>query len=237
LFLLFTLFFPIIYVITINANLYSGVRQMIFVLPLLAVFSSAGVLFLLNGIASKVIKSFVAVFYFVLMILPLKHQAVTFPADYIYFNTISGGNKKAWSDFECDCYFHGIKKSSENLIDLVGSKKITLATNCNLSNYFENYPNIKYRYSHYLDRSEIDWDYGLFGVNYIHPTLLKNRKWRSTEIVKTFFHSGNPIVVLLKWKDKMDFKGIFKSVSDDFDEAQILLEMAIESDENNGWLY
>jgi hypothetical protein len=32
LFLLFTLFFPIIYVIVIDANLYSGVRQMIFVL-------------------------------------------------------------------------------------------------------------------------------------------------------------------------------------------------------------
>ena len=237
LFLLFTLFFPIIYVITIKANLYSGVRQMIFVLPLFAVFSSAGILFLLNGISSKVIKLFVAVFYLVLMILPVKHQAVTFPADYIYFNTISGGNKKAWSNFEYDYYFHGIKKSSEYVIDLVGSKKITLATNCNLSNYFENCPNIKYRYAHYLERSKIDWDYGLFGVNYIHPTLLKNGKWRSTEIVKTFYHSDNPIVVLLKRKDKMDFQGILKSVSGDFDEAQILLEQAIESDENNVWLY
>ena len=237
LFLLFTLFFPIIYVIVIKANLYSGVRQMIFVLPLLAVFSSAGILFLLNGISSKILKSFVTVFYFVLMILPVKHQAVTFPADYIYFNSISGGNKKAWSNFEYDYYYHGFKKSSEYVVDLVGSKKITLATNCNLSNYFENYPNIKYRYVHYLERSKIDWDYGLFGVNYIHPTLLKNGKWRSTEIVKTFYHSANPIVVLLKRKDKMDFQGILKSLSGDFDEAQFLLEKAIESDKNNVWLY
>ena len=159
------------------------------------------------------------------------------PADYIYFNSISGGNKKAWSNYEYDYYFHGVKKPAEYLIELVGTDKITVASNCNLSNYFDNSPNIQYNYARYLERSSVDWDYGLFGVNYIHPELLKKGKWKSTEIWKTFYHSGNPIVVLLKRKDKLDFQGISKSESNKFDEAQIILGKAIESDSNNVWLF
>jgi hypothetical protein len=236
LFLLFTLFFPIVYVIVIKANLYSGVRQMLFVLPLFAVFASAGIWFFLGSFSSRLIKSTVLIVYFILMILPVKHQFSTFPADYIYFNSVSGGNKGAWSNYEYDYYFHGIKESSDYIIDLVGSKEIVLATNCNLSNYFEKTPNIKYQYARYLERSEVDWDYGLFGVDYIHPDLLKNGKWKSTEIVKTFYHKGNPIVVLLKRKNKNDYQGIVKSEKGDYEEAQILLESAFVSDENNVWL-
>jgi hypothetical protein len=237
LFLLFTLLFPIIYVIVIKANLYSGVRQMLFVLPIVAIFSVTGIWFLLNSISSKWIKSTVTLFCFVLIILPVKHQISTFPTDYIYFNAISGGNEKAWSNYEYDYYFHGLKKSSEYLVDLVGNDEIVLASNCNLSNYFEKSPNINYQYSRYLERSSIDWDYGLFGVNYIHPDLLKNGKWQSTEIVNIFYHANNPIVVLLKRRDKQDFTGIAKSEIGDFDEAQVLLENAIKLDENNVWLY
>jgi tetratricopeptide (TPR) repeat protein len=237
LFLLFTLFFPIVYVIIIKANLYSGVRQMLFVLPVLTVFSSMGLVDLINIWSYKPIKIAVVCFFFALIVLPVKHQITTFPADYIYFNAISGGNKKAWSNYEYDYYFHGIKKPAEYLTELVGSDKITVASNCNLSNYFEKSPNIRYEYARYLERSSVDWDYGLFGVNYIHPELLKNGKWQSAEIIKTFYHAGNPIVVLLKRKDKIDFQGIKKSELGELDEAQVLLQEAIQADPNNVWLF
>ncbi len=237
LFLLFTLLFPIIYVIIIKANLYSGVRQMIFVLPLLAVLSSAGLIYILENLQTRSTKVIAVIFYFILMILPVKHQITTFPADYVYFNSISGGNKKAWSNYEYDYYFHGLKKPAEYLVELVGNKPVSVATNCNLSNYFENSPNIKFEYARYLERSSFDWDYGLFGVNYIHPELLKNGKWQSTEIIKTFYHAGNPVVVLLKRKDKFDLIGIQKSDTEDLEEAQNLLEKAINSDTNNVWLF
>jgi tetratricopeptide (TPR) repeat protein len=236
LFLLFTLFFPLVYVIYIGANLYSGVRQMIFVLPVLAIFSSIGLAGLYNYLSFKPIKIAAIVFYFLLMILPVQHQFSTFPADYIYFNSISGGNTKAWSNFEYDYYFHGIKKPAEHLIELVGNEEITVASNCNLSNYFDKNQNIQYKYVRYLERSSVDWDYGLFGVNYIHPELLKNGKWQSAEVLETFYHKGNPVVVLLKRKDKQDFSGISKSELGKFDEANVLLEKALQSDVNNVWL-
>ena len=237
LFLLFTLFFPVIYVIAIKANLYSGVRQMIFVLPILAIFSSVGLIRLINNLSIRSLKIGVAVIYFMLILLPFKHQTSTFPADYIYFNSVSGGSQKAWSNFEYDYYFHGIKKPAEYLIELAANEKITVASNCNLSNYFEKIPNIEYRYVRYLERSSSNWDYGLFGVNYLHPALLKNGKWQSTEILKTFYHEGNPIVVLLKRGNKTDFTGIRKSETGELGEAQKLLEKAILSDSNNVWLF
>jgi hypothetical protein len=237
LFLLFTLFFPIVYVIIIDANLYSGVRQMLFVLPILAIFASTGIIGILNRLSVKPVKIVALLLYFALIMIPVKHQASTFPADYIYFNSVSGGNKSTWSDFEYDYYFHGIKKPAEYLVELTGTNKIVVASNCNLSNYFDKHPNINYQYARYLERSSTDWDYGLFGVNYIHPDLLKNGKWQSSEIIKTFYHDGNPIVVLLKRVDKIDFQGITKSENGEFNEANILLENAVLSDSNNVWLY
>ena len=99
LFLLFTLFFPLVYVVIIKANLYSGVRQMLFVLPILVVFTSVGNIWIVITLFKvNYQKLGVGFIYLLLMILPIKHQAATFPADYIYFNSISGGNKKAWSN-------------------------------------------------------------------------------------------------------------------------------------------
>ena len=237
LFVFFTLLFPIFYVIIIGSNLYSGVRQMLFVLPLFAVFSSVGIFKLINSNYRDIVKFPIVILFFILMILPVKHQVETFPADYIYFNSVSGGNKKAWSNYEYDYYYHSIKKSSEYLIELIGDEEITLATNCNLSNYFENVPNVKYQYSRYLERSSADWDYGLFGVNYIHPFQLKNATWQSSQIIKTFYHRGNPIAVLLKRSDKNDFEGISEIEKGNTEKGELLIRKAIKSDPKNVWLF
>lgn len=237
LFVLFALFFPIFYVVAINANLYSGVRQMLFVLPLVAVFSAFGLVRLFQIQIAKPVKFVAGIFFFGLMALPAKHQAATFPADYIYFNKISGGNKKAWSNYEYDYYFHGLKKASEFLIPLIGNKETTVALNSNLSNYFDGIENISTVYTRYFERSSARWDYALFGVNYIHPALLKNGKWQSTEIVKTFYHAGNPIFVLLKRKIGSDHSGIQNMEKGQFGLARSQLEKAAQADPNNIWLF
>lgn len=237
LFVFFTLFFPIVYVLIIDANLYSGVRQLFFVLPLLAVLSSVGIYRFWNMDFKKPIRIAVGTVFFVLMLLPLKHEAETFPVDYVYFNAISGGNKNAWSKYEYDYYFHAIKKSSEYLVDLVDENDVVVASNCNLSNYFEKHSNIDYTYTRYLERSSVDWDYGLFGINYIHPYQLKNNTWQSSEIIKTFYQKGNPVAVLLKRKNKNDFLGIQDIKTKNVKNAESKLKEAIQNDANNVWLY
>ena len=235
LFLLFGLLFPIVYVITIDANLYSGLRQMLFVLPVLIIFSSAGFVLIIQKINSKTGKIALLIFFLTLLILPVQHQIRTFPEDYIYFNSISGGNKNAWSNYEYDYYFHGIKRSSDYLKELVKEKNVVVASNSNLSNYFEDSENINFKYCRFLERSEVDWDYAVFGINYLHPDLLKNGKWFSTQTEKVFFHKNNPITVILKRSDKIDFMGHELLKNNNFEGAKEMFIKSVKSDPNNVW--
>mgnify|MGYP003851840325 FL=1 len=237
LFVFFTLLFPVAYVIVIGSNLYSGIRQMLFVVPVLVVLAVSGLFQFIKTDIRKTVKVPAVALFFVLMILPFQHQAKTFPADYIYFNAISGGNKAAWSNYEYDYYFHGMKEATDFLITEIGDEKAKVAMNCQLPNYFEKIPNIDFQYTRYLERSSADWDYALFGVNYIHPYLLKNDTWQSTRIVKTFYHKGNPLVVLLERQSKDDFKGIDLLKHRQWDEAEILLKKELETDPNNVWMF
>jgi tetratricopeptide (TPR) repeat protein len=236
-FLIFTFFFPVIYVIAIKSNLYSGVRQMLFVFPVLAVLASYGMYSFYIQNRKKLTVKIIFITFFGLMILPLKHQATTFPADYIYFNSISGGNKKAWGNYEYDYYFHAFKEPAEFLArSLSKAENITIATNCNLTNYFEKNKNITSIYTRYPERSSVEWDYAIFGLNYIHPYLLKNNTWQSTEIIKTFFHNGNPVAVILKRKNMDNFAGIKKIEAGDYENGEIQLLKALEEDPQNVWL-
>ncbi len=234
----FAFVFPVLYVVAIHSNLYSGVRQLLFILPCLAVLSSVGIYKLVRLQVNKTLKYPAVIFFFVLMLLPLKHQASTFPVDYVYFNSLSGGNKNAWSNYEYDYYFHAIEKPAEYLKTIVGrNEQVTVAMNSNLFVYFDDEPNISYEYVPYLERSSKDWDFGLFGVNYIPPDMLKNNNWQSAETIQTFYHKGNPIAVILKRKDKNDFKGISAAEGGNWEEAKIFLKKAVQNEPDNIWLF
>ena len=236
LFVFFTFLFPLVYVVLIDSNLYSGVRQLLFVLPLFAVFAAIGIVEFISSISKKSVRIPVTIAVVFLMVLPLKHQAATFPADYIYFNELSGGNKKAWSNYEYDYYFHGIKESSEYVLDLIGDRNVTVASNCNLSNYFEDAKNINFKYVNYLERSSTNWDYGVFGINYIPPELLQSGKWYSVETIHTLFHHGNPIAVVLK-RNKTDWIGLEQLDQGNFEIARTMFAEAVRLDPNNIWMY
>ncbi len=238
-FILFSILFPLFYVIAIGSNLYSGIRQMLFVLPPMAMLSVGGVYSLLQFLSKKnrLIYHTVAVIFLIALILPLHHQVVTFPVDYVYFNPIAGGNKKAWGNYEYDYYFHSVKEAVDFLSELTEEDEIVVAMNSNLSNYFENNDNIKYIYTRYLERSSVEWDYGIFGLNYLEPQFLKSDKWIPSDEVKTFYHKGNPVVVLVERPDKSDFYGISEIKSGNLHQGITFLEKALETQKDNVWLY
>lgn len=237
-FILFSFLFPFLYVIVIGSNLYSGVRQMLFIMPPLAVISILGIYKFLKilYLKNRIITCIMTILFIGIMVWPLKHQIMTFPVDYVYFNGLSGYSRNAWGNYEYDYYFHGIKEPADYLIRLADGDNITVAMNSNLSNYFENYPNIRYKYTRFLERSSVDWDYGIFGLNYVHPWLLKNDTWRPEGIIKVFYHKGNPVSVLIKRVDNKDFYGISEIKSGNLSAVSIL-ENAIKTDTNNVWLY
>ncbi len=236
---LFAFLFPFVYVIIIKSNLYSGIRQMIFILPPLAILAVIGIDRLKGALTKKNKITRYAAFILAIILIsgPLKHQITTFPADYIYFNMLTGGNKNGWSNYEYDYYFHGIKEPATDLIELAKNQNITVAMNCNLSTYFENHPNIRYQYVRYPERSSFDWDYGIFGINYLHPHLLKNDRWQPAEAIKTYYHKGNPIAILVKRKTKNDYLGISEINAGNLEDGISFLKFALKKDTNNVWLH
>ena len=212
---------------------------MLFILPLMGLLATLGVYktIMLVAVKQKMFTYPICILFFAMLLWPLKHQLKTFPVDYVYFNALAGGNKGAWGNYEYDYYFHGLKRPAEYLINLVGDENVTVAMNCNLSNYFDGKPNIAFQYTRFMERSSNDWDYGLFGVNYIHPHLLKNNLWKPAETLKTFYHRGNPVAILIRRTDKSDFHGIVKVNRADFKQGVLLLERAVQNDPNNVWLH
>jgi tetratricopeptide (TPR) repeat protein len=237
-FILFSFAFPVFYVLTVGSNLYSGVRQMLFIFPPMAVLASLGIISTLKHAATikKKLAYLLSLLFLCMLVWPLKHQASTFPVDYVYFNVLAGGNKKAWGKYEYDYYFHGLRKPAEYLIEIIGENNATVAMNCNLSNYFDGHHNIKYQYTRYLERSSQEWDYGLFGINYIHPYLLKNNRWQPAGTLKTFYHRGNPVAVLVKRENNDDFYGILEINKLNFEAGAEMLKRSLEIDPNNVWL-
>ncbi len=237
-FILFAFIFPVVYVIAIRSNLYSGVRQMLFTMPPLAILSALGVCRFFSYLKKhrNIFRISITALLLALLVLPLKHQIQTFPADYIYFNPLIG-NKKAWGNYEYDYYFHSIKQPADDLIKLAGEREITVAMNCNLSNYFDDFPNIEYVYTRYLERSSADWDYAVLGIDYIHPFLLKNNLWQPENILKTYYHKGNPVAALIERKNKADFEGISAIKTGNFAKGIELIESALKNDQKNVWLF
>lgn len=236
---LFAFIFPALYVIAIGANLYSGVRQMLFILPPMILLAVWALCRAINRVykENKPAGIIAAVLVLALFAGPVRHQIQTFPVDYVYFNSLAGGNKKAWGNYEYDYYFHSMKEPAEYLIEMTGDREITVAMNCNLWNYFTSHPNIEYRYTRFLERSSRDWDYGLFGVNYIHPHLLKNDLWKPAGTVQTFYHKGNPVAVLIERKDKTGFYGISEIKKGNLRKGITLLQKAVEREPADVWLW
>lgn len=236
LFVFFTLAFPVVYVIAIKSNLYSGIRQMLFVVPVMVILASLGFYKMIRSQKTMRRKIPYLLLFFGLMLLPIVHQAKTFPVDYVYFNDVNGGNKKAWSNYEYDYYFHGMKEATDYLLNEIGNKDAVVAMNCQLPNYFEKVPNVSFQYTRYLERSSADWDYALFGINYIHPWQLKHNTWQSAKIKKIFYQKGNPLVVLIERGDKTDLRGIEAAKNGNWEEGENLLQKAFENEPNNIWI-
>ncbi len=238
--ILFVFLFPLIYVILIDSNLYSGWRQMYFLAVPLVILSVLGIeriLALLNS--RRAMLTSLSVLLVIAAMLPVLHYFRYPDTSYIYFNQMSGGNKNAWSDFEYDYYWHGMKKAAEWFDENIpedGTTK-TIASNFDVMVYFHHRPDIKFKYVHFSQRSKVQWDYGIFGANYIHPLRLKNNTWEPGHIQEIIMDTHNPLALIIKRKNSDDFQGINSAKAGNYQEAIPFLSEAISDDANNYVLY
>ena len=227
-FLLFSLVFPVFWVIYQKSNLYGGIRHLMFVVPFM-VLLAARCWTLLLTCGGKVVKVCGTVVLIALLCLPVRHYAVNHPNEYVYFNELVGGVKGAYGDYETDYYYNSLKKAADWFRENVDykDKPVTIVTNHreNLAHYFRNDTNVRVIYGRYYEKYNADWDYMIFANVYINSYQLKHGLF---PVKEGFLYSvdvdGLPMSVVGKRVSKDDFHAAQLIKSGNYAEGIPLME-------------
>ncbi len=221
--LLFVSIFPVAYIIYKGSNVYGGWRHVLFIFPGISIIAALGINNLINRFQLKYIRWITTGLVVFLMILPLKHIIANHPHEYIYYNTLSGGVKKAYGKYEMDYFYHTLRAGSEWLIenkidkmDIPKGKKIVVASNLSINTvyYFRHLKDkVKVIYIRYYERGNKDWDFAILANSYINPYQLKHHIWPPSNTIKTFTVEGVPVCAILERRDRNDLVG-FKLMSE-----------------------
>jgi tetratricopeptide (TPR) repeat protein len=245
--LFFTAIFPIAYIIYKDSNVYGGWRHVLFIFPSLAVISALGVNKLISSFKQTYLQYIVMALFGLLTVLPIRHIIVNHPHEYIYYNTLVGGVKKAYGKYEMDYFYHSLKAASEWLIENKIEKanpgdgeKIIVASNfiTPLKYYFRNYMDkVKLVYIRYYERGNTNWDYAVIANSYIDPYQMKKKTWPPSNTIKTIDVDGKPINAILERKDKSEFTGYTMLTGGNAEASIPFFKAAISKDRNYEMVY
>jgi tetratricopeptide (TPR) repeat protein len=240
--LLFVSVFPVAFIIFRGSNVYGGWRHVLFIYPGLAVIASTGANQLISLPKNRYIRYGIAAFFGLLLLLPLKHIINSHPNEYIYYNDLSGGVKKAYGRYEMDYFYHSLRSGSEWLIKhkingtgISNGKKIIVATNLSINTryYFRHLKDkVKVIYIRYYERGDKDWDYAILANSYINPYQLKKKIWPPANTIHTIDVDGMPVCAILQRKYRDDLTGYKLMSEGNSAEAIGYFKTAIAHDKN-----
>ena len=230
---LFMAIFPVIYIIYKQSVVYSGWRHILFVYPPLVVLAAIGWEALIRMVKPQAGKIAVGVVIGAMCLVPLSWMLANHPYQYIYFNELVGGSKKAYKDYVTDYWQISIKEASEWIVKNTDpNKKIIVGTNCHYpaSIYLNSLADhIEVKYVRYYERNQKPWDYGLFYIDYVIPHQLKNNLYPPDKTVHTIESGGVPLCAIIDRSDKNDFLGYQALESGNYEKALGHFEAAIKS--------
>ncbi len=210
-FVIFTVLFPIVFVIYEKSNLYGSWRHFLFVYPSIVLVSAVGLYHLFRYLKYSILTGVVFLFLFGLALHPLKFMILNHPYYYMYYNQTVGGLTGAYGNYETDYYYNTVRKASEWLkIYLKDNKEvgsIKIASNFSANWYFRDQPNVKSYYCQYDNRSQKDWDYMIVANSYIPESLLKNKMWPPSNAIHVIYAESIPVCAILKRITKLDLQG------------------------------
>ncbi|MCE1197384.1 MAG: hypothetical protein LWW85_00320 [Marinilabiliales bacterium] len=206
--LIFTLLFPILFVILEKANLYGSWRHFLFVYPALVILAAIGIVSTFERLRTRLQKGILVTLLALLSIHPIDFMIRNHPYFYLYYNPLVGGLKGAYGHYETDYYYHSLREGTEWLQQYLkqnhGTETIQVATNFPANWFFRNNPKVSVRFVPYTLRSQQDWDYYIVVNSYVSPTLLQNKNWPPANTLHLIKADEVPICAILKRDDKSD---------------------------------
>ena len=240
-FLIFTIIFPLFFIIAGKSNVYGAWRHVVFVYPPLVVLSAIGIDCAFTCIKKRTIRIISLLILIILLLHPLRFMVKNHPYEYLYFNEFTGGLGGAYGKYETDYYFHSVREASEWLQeyfeenDLYSSKEIEVGLNFPAGEWFfrDNVNKINTGYLKYYSRGNLEWDFAIVVNSYIHPNQLREKTWPPENTIHTVDANGIPICAILErktWNDYFGYKALKKG---QLNEATQLLLNARELDSGN----
>lgn len=212
LFVLFTIIFPIVFVIYEKSNLYSSWRQFLFLYPPIVLIAATGITWLLDFLPEGKYSGWGLIFIIALLsVHPVKFMAANHRFSYIYYNQLVGGLHGAYGNYETDYYYVSQTEASKWLLDYIKMKNDTgvvkIKATYSVNWLFRNHPEMETSYFRYEERSLSDWDYAIVVNRYISPYQLKNHIWPPDNAIHTIYADGVPVCAVLERRSKEDFYG------------------------------
>ncbi len=240
-FLVFTVLFPVVFVIFEKSNLYSSWRQFLFIYPGIVLLASTGFNYLLQSIKSKYSKWGLFVLFILFSIHPVKFMISNHQYSYMYYNQIAGGLKGAYGNYETDYYYVSLKEGSQWLLNYLKEKgiddSVRVGANFSVQWFFRNHPEIENDYFRYEERSLYDWDYAIVANRYFSPFQLKNKIWPPENAIKIIYADEVPVCAILERKTKNDYYGSEAMKRGQVKDAIQYFENAIKINDRDEMIY
>jgi tetratricopeptide (TPR) repeat protein len=210
-YLIFTIIFPIVFVVIEKSNTYSSWRQFLFIYPGIVLLASTGFSYFNEYLKNRYLKWGFIVSFAVLVIHPLKFMTGNPQFYYLYYNQLVGGLKGAYSNYETDYYYVSQTAASKWLIDYLKNnepgKKIKVKATYSVEWLFRNNPEVETSYFRYEERSQSDWDYAIVTNRYISPFQLRKKIWPPENAIHIIYADKVPVGAVLERKTKNDLAG------------------------------
>jgi tetratricopeptide (TPR) repeat protein len=210
-FLIFTILFPVMFVILRKPNIYSSWRQFLFLYPGIILLAAIGFTNLFESLRKQYLRWIIIVILLLVSIHPLKFMLLNHPYEYMYYNQLVGGLKGAFGNYETDYYYVSQTEASEWLIDYLNQKNIKgplkVKATYSVQWQFRNYPWIETSFFRYEERSQSDWDYAIVASRYVSPFQLKNKIWPPGNAIHVIYVDKIPVCAVLERKSKDDYDG------------------------------
>jgi tetratricopeptide (TPR) repeat protein len=208
--LLFAAVFPVVYIIYKGSVVYDGMRHIMFVLFVVVVLAALfydSVLEMLSG--KKAMQYATIAVTAVLIALPARFMFANHPNEYTYFNELAGGIKGAYGNYETDYYFNSMKEGFDWLLEnrlkkeAAAGRKDSIIVASNAPAIFEQYQKtspvpFKLVYVRYYQRSEKDWDYGIFMSRFLDKEQLQNGYFPGDDPIYLVTADGVPLTTVLQ---------------------------------------
>ncbi|HZG00542.1 MAG TPA: tetratricopeptide repeat protein, partial [Chitinophagales bacterium] len=246
--LIFATVFPWAYIVYQDSPLYDSLRQLLFILPLIAVLAALTWHYILVSAKQRAVQYALVGLMVVGIILPVRFSIANHPNQYVYFNELIGGIKGAYGKYDTDYYMNSIRETaewfrqSEMYKNATPQNKILLATNAvdPVNWYFRNdTAKVKIIYTKWnapgnpKTRGARDWDYGIYFSRDVDPSMLRSGTWPSQKAIYINDADGVPLSVVIERRDKSDLLGHNAFQRKDFSAAEQHLTKAMQYNPQN----